>query len=323
MITRELERSAFYRQRVPKLAKQAGVFLFVCFAWIFFRAGSLGDAILIVRRIFTAPWRDPQVPVLMLLMVGLVWLYAFLYESKWREYLKRPPLRIATAVFMILYLCVFSSGGGTSSTSSSEARLQDPTMDTTMTQDKEAKPHEGLLITSEMRLSLRQWAIVLAIVTLVAVATPRLWKHVERFDTGADYRIPYQLSNDYWLFDWRLQKTADARTDRRAGRFGGVGRIREVRRNASALPQPAGRTARSVRQRRGQRAVSPGAGRIGAILRHVAARPQGDRRLQSSLAQQSQGRHAGQEGGEHQPCLARAAVLPAHPLLPGRCQRAA
>ena len=41
MITRELERSAFYRQRVPKLAKQAGVFLFVCFAWIFFRAGSL------------------------------------------------------------------------------------------------------------------------------------------------------------------------------------------------------------------------------------------------------------------------------------------
>ena len=47
--------------------------------------------------------------------------------------------------------------------------------------------------------------------TLVAVATPRLWKHVERFDTGADYRIPYQLSNDYWLFDWRLQKTADTK----------------------------------------------------------------------------------------------------------------
>ena len=62
-----------------------------------------------------------------------------------------------------------------------------------------------------MRLSLRQWAAVLAIVTLVVVATPRLWKHVERFDTGADYRIPYQLSNDYWLFDWRLQKIADAK----------------------------------------------------------------------------------------------------------------
>ena len=38
MITRELERSAFYRDRVPTLLKQAGVFLYVCFAWIFFRA---------------------------------------------------------------------------------------------------------------------------------------------------------------------------------------------------------------------------------------------------------------------------------------------
>ena len=111
--TRELERSAFYRQRVPKLAKQAGVFLFVCFAWIFFRATSLGDAILIVRRIFTAPWHDPQVPALMLLLVALVWLYAFLYESGWRELLKLAPLRVATAVFMIVYLGVCSSGGGT------------------------------------------------------------------------------------------------------------------------------------------------------------------------------------------------------------------
>ena len=113
MITRELERSAFYRQRVPKLAKQAGVFLFVCFAWIFFRAASLGDALLIVRRIFTAPWRDPQVPLLMLLLVWLVWLYAFIYESKWRDYLKQAPLRLAAAVFMIVYLCVCSSGGET------------------------------------------------------------------------------------------------------------------------------------------------------------------------------------------------------------------
>ncbi len=112
-ITRELERSEFYRRRVPKMAKQAGVFLFVCFAWIFFRASSLSDAVLIVQRIFTSSWHDPQVPVLMLLMVGLVWSYAFFYESKSREFLKYPPLRVATAVFMILYLCVFSSGGGT------------------------------------------------------------------------------------------------------------------------------------------------------------------------------------------------------------------
>jgi alginate O-acetyltransferase complex protein AlgI len=112
MVTRELERSGFYRERVPKPAKQAGVFGFVCFAWIFFRAASLGDALLIVRRIFTAPWHDPQAPWLMLVLVGLAWFYAFLYESKWRDTLRQPALRVAIAVCMILYLGVFATGGG-------------------------------------------------------------------------------------------------------------------------------------------------------------------------------------------------------------------
>jgi D-alanyl-lipoteichoic acid acyltransferase DltB (MBOAT superfamily) len=112
MFTRVLERSEFYRQSVPKLAKQAGVFLFVSFAWIVFRATSLNDALVIIERIATTPWRDPQVPALMVLIVGLVWLYAFVYESRWRSCLAFAPLRIATAVFMILYLGVCSSGGG-------------------------------------------------------------------------------------------------------------------------------------------------------------------------------------------------------------------
>src|SRR6266487_6945202 len=54
LITRELERSPFYRDRIPKFFKQLAVFTFVSFTWIFFRAESLGDAWLIVRRIFTA-----------------------------------------------------------------------------------------------------------------------------------------------------------------------------------------------------------------------------------------------------------------------------
>ena len=54
MLTRELERSAFYRERVPLLLKQCGVFLYVCFAWIFFRSSTLSDALLIVSRIFTS-----------------------------------------------------------------------------------------------------------------------------------------------------------------------------------------------------------------------------------------------------------------------------
>ena len=111
MVTRELERSAFYRERVPRLAKQLGVFVFVSFTWIFFRAGTLGDALLIVQRLFTTAWHDPQVPALMLGLVGLVWLYQFLYESRFRELLQTGFVRVGLAAFMLLYLCLFSSGG--------------------------------------------------------------------------------------------------------------------------------------------------------------------------------------------------------------------
>jgi D-alanyl-lipoteichoic acid acyltransferase DltB (MBOAT superfamily) len=112
MITRELERSAFYRDRVPALVKQAWVFVYVCFAWIFFRAASLSDALLIVRRIGTAAWTNPQVPALMLLLVAAVWLYQFAYESRLRPVLAQGPVRIGLAVSMLFYLCFASGGGG-------------------------------------------------------------------------------------------------------------------------------------------------------------------------------------------------------------------
>jgi D-alanyl-lipoteichoic acid acyltransferase DltB (MBOAT superfamily) len=112
MITRELERSEFYREQVPKLVKQLGVFAFVCFAWIFFRAESLSDAWLIITRIVTAAWSDPRIPALMIALVLAVWIYQFLYESRWRPALATGTIRIGLAVCMVLYLCLFSSGGG-------------------------------------------------------------------------------------------------------------------------------------------------------------------------------------------------------------------
>ena len=112
MITRELERSAFYRERVPRFLKQAGVFLFVSLTWIFFRAESLGDATLILGRIFTAAWKDPQIPALMLALIAGVWLYQFVYESRYRLLLRASFVRVGLAAAMVLYLCVCSSGGG-------------------------------------------------------------------------------------------------------------------------------------------------------------------------------------------------------------------
>jgi len=112
LVTRELERSAVYRDRVPKQLKQAGVFLFVSFTWIFFRAGTLTDALLIVRRIFSAAWQNPEIPGLMVVLVALVWAYELLYESRLRSWLATGFARVGLAVLMIVYLCLCSSGGG-------------------------------------------------------------------------------------------------------------------------------------------------------------------------------------------------------------------
>ncbi|MGA2032468.1 MAG: hypothetical protein ABSG68_09445 [Thermoguttaceae bacterium] len=61
-----------------------------------------------------------------------------------------------------------------------------------------------------MRLSGRQWLLVAAILLGCCLGIPRLWKRIERFDTGPDYRIPYALSNDYWLFQRRLERITDS-----------------------------------------------------------------------------------------------------------------
>ena len=112
LITRELERSPFYRERIPKLVKQLTTFAFVCFAWIFFRAGSLSDAILIASRILTGDWHTPQIPMLMLLLVLVVWLYQFVFESRWKGILHAGLLRVGVAAGMVIYLCIFATEGG-------------------------------------------------------------------------------------------------------------------------------------------------------------------------------------------------------------------
>lgn len=58
---------------------------------------------------------------------------------------------------------------------------------------------------NEMRLTPRQWLATLAIVAACWVLVPWAWKRFERFHPGPDYRIPYALSKDYWLYERRLE----------------------------------------------------------------------------------------------------------------------
>jgi D-alanyl-lipoteichoic acid acyltransferase DltB (MBOAT superfamily) len=140
VLTRELERSRFYRERVPRPVKQLGVFAFVTFAWIFFRAQSVGDAWLIVSRIATpgraivtfvwtlawtflrslsvgdawriatSSWTDSAFPLMALALVLAVWGYQFLYESKARTMLEWAPVRVSLAVVLVVYVATFPAG---------------------------------------------------------------------------------------------------------------------------------------------------------------------------------------------------------------------
>ena len=106
--TRELERTTFYRDKIPKLVKQLLIFTFVTFAWIFFAADGIGDAWLIITRIFTSGFADPHCPVLALVLVFAVWLYQFAYESRFRSVLESRCVRFGAVVLMVLYLAVFA-----------------------------------------------------------------------------------------------------------------------------------------------------------------------------------------------------------------------
>ena len=109
VVTRELERTTFYRERMPRCVKQAVVFVFVCFCWIFFRAETFADARLIVTRIFTSGLGDPAFPLLMAGLIGSVWAYQFVYESRVKRVLEWAPVRVGFVVAMVVYIAVFAT----------------------------------------------------------------------------------------------------------------------------------------------------------------------------------------------------------------------
>lgn len=112
MVTRRLERWETYKQKVPRICKQIMVFGFVCFAWIFFRAQNLNDAWDIIATIATGAWTDPRFPVLALGLTMSIWVYQWLYESRARQILQKPYVKIVLVVLMIVYLCLVPGSQG-------------------------------------------------------------------------------------------------------------------------------------------------------------------------------------------------------------------
>jgi hypothetical protein len=61
---------------------------------------------------------------------------------------------------------------------------------------------------NELRLNAQEWLISIGIVLTCMLVMPRIWKAVERLSPGSDYRIPYTLSKDYWLYQRRIEQVA-------------------------------------------------------------------------------------------------------------------
>ncbi|MFC1552504.1 MBOAT family O-acyltransferase [Candidatus Latescibacterota bacterium] len=122
-VTRELERTRVYRERIPKFVKQLAVFHFVCLTWIFFRAETFGDAVTVLGGILSVVknagalqtlqtlQKNPGFPVVAILLILAVWAYQFMYESKLKRILEISFVRIGIAVAMILYLFFFRTSG--------------------------------------------------------------------------------------------------------------------------------------------------------------------------------------------------------------------
>ena len=111
VFTLEIEKSAFYI-KLPKFLKQMIVFHFVCFTWIFFRASSLQEALTIIKRIFSFIGGTPEIPILMFIMVGGIWIYQFIFNSAYGKMLELRSLRIGAMLIAMLLFLVLSSAAG-------------------------------------------------------------------------------------------------------------------------------------------------------------------------------------------------------------------
>jgi hypothetical protein len=65
-----------------------------------------------------------------------------------------------------------------------------------ITQEKQSTPFSS----NAIRLSVWEWLIVAGIILVLAIALPPIWNGIEAFSPTADYRIPYDFSEGYWLF---------------------------------------------------------------------------------------------------------------------------
>ncbi|MBM4024184.1 MAG: hypothetical protein FJ280_02105 [Planctomycetes bacterium] len=61
-------------------------------------------------------------------------------------------------------------------------------------------PNDDFHCSHALRLSGRDWSLVALALLAVTGLGPMLWERFEAFEPDRDYRMPYELSSDYWLY---------------------------------------------------------------------------------------------------------------------------
>lgn len=64
-----------------------------------------------------------------------------------------------------------------------------------------APTQERIAFSNSIRLDARQWLALGLFAVVFAVALPPIWKYLEDFKPTTDYRVPRDLSNDYWFYE--------------------------------------------------------------------------------------------------------------------------
>ena len=171
---------------------------------------------------------------------------------------------------------------------------------------------------NEVRLNVWHWLLVFGILAIVVLLTPVLWKRLERFRTGPDYRIPYALSKDYWLYGRRLEQIAPTNV---------IVLGDSVVWGEYVLPE--GTLSHFLNEQFGQTGKFINAGVNGlfplaleGLINYygtphppAAAASEGHRALQCAVDDESKGGPEQREGRTVQPCPFGAAVLSAHSVL--------
>ncbi|MCF6174143.1 MAG: hypothetical protein L3J71_00090 [Victivallaceae bacterium] len=108
--TMRIDQQLWYK-KIPKFIKQLLVFHFICVTWVFFRAANVSDAMLVLKRFFSGLGGDPEIPVIIFALVGGVWVYQLVFNSRFRFILESWPVRIASLVMAMLMYIIFATAG--------------------------------------------------------------------------------------------------------------------------------------------------------------------------------------------------------------------